>query len=496
MKSCWFLNAVIILFVISGNQFLLGSGQTGLPEYIGPYLGATPPSTRSEEFRPKLFSFGESVLDLNLHSSLYFTKDGKELFFTNQKLPYEPGRSETILYMSLNNGIWTQPAPAPFSSEYSDQTGWFSPDGHRFYFGSIRPMHEDSAISSNLRWWVVEKEPEQWSQPRYILSPMDITWDDGPFYIFLPDADTSNSIDIFRTDYATNHYTTPQNIGHPPNSKYEDYPVLVGPDETYLIIYRSDPFDRNSSGLFISYNENSTWTEPKRMGDEIGSGFDASLSPDGKYLFYLTRKDGVYWVSSQIIDYLRTNNLNIVDSLYTISINGIDLLEKTLLELMDKHHLYFNFSEKCLESVFERLALESRIDKAYQIATVNENLFPSKTSVLAKLLCYTHKQHYDSIQILADKLIKENSIDTSIKEKKINQLGYVFMQAGRYEEAMQIFMLNVTLFPKSYNTYDSYAESLMKLDRIELAIHNYKKSLEINPQNQNAKNMLLKLGGL
>ncbi len=496
MKTYYLLVTVIIFIILSGSRILLGSSQSGLPEYMGRYLGASSPSSKPEEFRPKLFSFKKSVLDLNLHSSLYFSKDGKDLFFTDQKMPYEPGRSETILYMSLNNGIWTQPFPSPFSSEYSDQTGWFSPDGQRFYFGSIRPVHKDSAMSSNLQWWMVEKQSDSWSQPRHIASPLDITWDDGPFYIFLPSNDTSNTIDIFRTYYYENHYSIPENIGSPPNSQYEDYPVLVGLNESYLIIYRSDPADRYSSGLFISYNENSTWTEPKRMGDEIGSGFDASLSPDGKYLFYLIRKDGIYWVSSQIIDYLKTNDLNIIDSLYTISINDIDLLEKTFLELMDKHHLYYNFSEKCLESVFERLVLESKIDKAYKVATVNEKLFSGKTSIIARLLCYTHKHHYDSIQILADKLIEKDTIDASSKERKINQLGYVFMRAGKYEEAKQIFMMNVTLFPKSYNTYDSYAESLMKLDEIELAIYNYRKSLEINPQNQNAKNMLLKLGGL
>jgi len=49
------------------------------------------------------------------------------------------------------------------------------------------------------------------------------------------------------------------------------------------------------------------------------------------------------------------------------------------------------------------------------------------------------------------------------------------------------------VFPNRDNPYDSYAEALMTLGKNKEAIKNYKKSLELNPNNNNAKEMLKKL---
>ncbi len=58
------------------------------------------------------------------------------------------------------------------------------------------------------------------------------------------------------------------------------------------------------------------------------------------------------------------------------------------------------------------------------------------------------------------------------------------------DEAIEIFKMNVADYPESFNVYDSLGEAYMKSGNKELAIKNYKKSLELNPENENAKNML------
>lgn len=55
---------------------------------------------------------------------------------------------------------------------------------------------------------------------------------------------------------------------------------------------------------------------------------------------------------------------------------------------------------------------------------------------------------------------------------------------------MQVFKLNTLLFPKSWNVYDSYGEILENLGNRKEAIINYKKSLELNPDNTNARKYL------
>ena len=46
------------------------------------------------------------------------------------------------------------------------------------------------------------------------------------------------------------------------------------------------------------------------------------------------------------------------------------------------------------------------------------------------------------------------------------------------------------MYPNEYNTYDSYGECLLKTGKKEEAIAAYKKSLELNPDNKNAENII------
>lgn len=78
-------------------------------------------------------------------------------------------------------------------------------------------------------------------------------------------------------------------------------------------------------------------------------------------------------------------------------------------------------------------------------------------------------------------------------EPELNQLGYQLMQAKKLKEAIEIFKLNVEAYPQGFNTYDSLGEAYMMSGNTELAIQNYKKSLELNPQNTGAVDMLKRL---
>ena len=83
--------------------------------------------------------------------------------------------------------------------------------------------------------------------------------------------------------------------------------------------------------------------------------------------------------------------------------------------------------------------------------------------------------------------------DRTISEDRLNRLGYVLMQQKKLPEAIALFKLNVEFYPGAWNTYDSLGEAYMNNGDKELAITNYKKSLELNPGNGNATMMLKKL---
>ncbi len=79
-------------------------------------------------------------------------------------------------------------------------------------------------------------------------------------------------------------------------------------------------------------------------------------------------------------------------------------------------------------------------------------------------------------------------------EQEINSLGYKLLRDDEVEGAIEIFKLNVSEHPESWNVYDSLGEACMKQGEKELAIENYQKSLEMNPNNKNSMEKLKKLG--
>lgn len=80
-----------------------------------------------------------------------------------------------------------------------------------------------------------------------------------------------------------------------------------------------------------------------------------------------------------------------------------------------------------------------------------------------------------------------------IGEDAINRYGYELLQEKKLKTAIAFLKLNVELFPGSWNAYDSLGEAYMTAGNKKLAAKNYKKSLELNPQNRGAKDALKKL---
>jgi CubicO group peptidase (beta-lactamase class C family) len=88
---------------------------------------------------------------------------------------------------------------------------------------------------------------------------------------------------------------------------------------------------------------------------------------------------------------------------------------------------------------------------------------------------------------------KDTPNNNAVSEGRLNTLGYGFLRAKKLPEAIAYFKLNVEFYPNSFNVYDSLGEAYMANGDKELAITNYKKSLELNPQNTHGAEMLKKL---
>ena len=85
------------------------------------------------------------------------------------------------------------------------------------------------------------------------------------------------------------------------------------------------------------------------------------------------------------------------------------------------------------------------------------------------------------------------SNDYYVSESQLKALGYRLLSMKKVREAIEIFKLNVEACPQSANVYDSLGQAYMTNGDKELAIRNYQRAVELNPQNTNAIEMLKKL---
>ena len=89
-------------------------------------------------------------------------------------------------------------------------------------------------------------------------------------------------------------------------------------------------------------------------------------------------------------------------------------------------------------------------------------------------------------------VLKNRRDEYNINERELNGLGYSILSKSK-KDAMEVFKIYVQTYPESANAYDSLGENYMNSGDTKNAIINYEKSLELNPNNNNAKEMLKRL---
>jgi tetratricopeptide (TPR) repeat protein len=78
-------------------------------------------------------------------------------------------------------------------------------------------------------------------------------------------------------------------------------------------------------------------------------------------------------------------------------------------------------------------------------------------------------------------------------EESLNNLGYSYFNKKQTDLSIQIFTLNCLEYSQSANAYDSLGEIYEAIGKLELAKQNYQKSLDLNPKNENAAQMIIKI---
>jgi CubicO group peptidase (beta-lactamase class C family) len=153
------------------------------------------------------------------------------------------------------------------------------------------------------------------------------------------------------------------------------------------------------------------------------------------------------------------------------------------------------------------------VDDRHVIAIMDntaQNVGRIMNGIVNILYEYPPEEPKQSIADVMGKAIAMKSVDAAIKhyhelkstnadaynfqERELNNLGYHYLNKDMIKTAIAVFKLNVEAYPDASNPYDSLGEAYKKAGNKELAIKNYKKSVELNPRNENGKKMLAELG--
>jgi tetratricopeptide (TPR) repeat protein len=118
---------------------------------------------------------------------------------------------------------------------------------------------------------------------------------------------------------------------------------------------------------------------------------------------------------------------------------------------------------------------------------------PPKKSIASLLLKVIFDKGIESAIMIYHDLKTNHPQSYDFEEKELNMLGYELLHQDKMESAIKIFRLNADVYPNAWNVYDSLGEAYLRNNQKNLAIEYYNKSLVLNPNNKNAKQVLKRL---
>jgi Tol biopolymer transport system component len=224
-----------------------------------------------------------------------FAPDGKSVYFTRN---FPRNRLGVILISDFKNNKWTSPRIAPFSGQFTDYDPFFAPDGSKLFFCTNRGA--DGKAKTDFDIWYVEKIGSGWSEAKPAGAPVNSGVDefypsvasDGTLYFASNRPGGKGGYDVYRAKFTNDSFAEPENLGDAINLPTTELDNYISPDQKFLVFAangRKDDIGGGSGDLYISFNQNGTWTPAKNLGAPINSPareYCPIGSPDGKYFFF------------------------------------------------------------------------------------------------------------------------------------------------------------------------------------------------------------------
>jgi len=333
MRNLFYLFAILIVSctteVTDKDQF---------QKLTGPYLGQELPGDSAVLFAPHIVSSGMADRDITI------SPDGKELFFTRILGGFT---YNTIFYTKQMNGIWSKPEVFKYCTDarYKYTEPFITIDGEKLFFASNKPVNGKEPASFDI--WVCEKnENNEWGEPYNLGEPINTDQNeffptltaDGTIYFNHFDAELNDEF-IYRSKLVDGEYTSPEKLCEKVNAGQARFNAFIAPDESFIIIPTYGmPDSKGATDYYIVFrDEYDNWSNPINMGEQInsenGQEWSASISPDGKYLFYMSAKIPEEQIntkdfSSDLFDQIHNSPQNGLSDIYWVSTDFIKELKK------------------------------------------------------------------------------------------------------------------------------------------------------------------------
>ena len=280
------------------------------------YFGLTPPGIIPEVFAPGIVSDSTWAE----HCQVAVSPKGDEIYWSAWTGEYksENGEKNTeqIFYSNFEDGKWTKPALAEFiKGNLHGLNGGpvFSLDGKKLFFYQVKSPW----VTSGMNTYYVEKKNEKWGNEPIVV---------GQAY----NAESQNYSPIFskkgiayKNLFGKISKFTYENVDFALTDSiiiHKDFrPVwnfYMSPNENYVIFAAIHDDGYGDVDLYISFKTNDAeWGYPINMGPDINTELRErfpTVSPDGKYLFFMRHTPGqdIFWVSTEVIENLRTKHLS------------------------------------------------------------------------------------------------------------------------------------------------------------------------------------------
>ena len=280
----------LLFFLTMSSLNSLGQ-QIDYLELKGSYLGQKPPGKSAELFAPEIITF-------EVHDSPIISRDESEFYIPT---------FEGIKYYKMVDGVWSSPATLPFEVPANFNGMFISPDGKRLYF----LLYENG----DENFYVSVKEEDIWGPLRSLgdsINQFNTHWQfttalNENFYF-------SSEATIMVSVFDGRNYLKAVPVKLENGENMEGGTPFIALDESYIIYSTGGTERYKMADLHISYKlKNNKWSMPINLGtsinDETSIDLCPVISPNGKYLFFISRRDegvfSLYWAEASFIEELK-----------------------------------------------------------------------------------------------------------------------------------------------------------------------------------------------